>query len=190
MQTESNLPRWKRETRDTVADCRVFRVVRQRSRREGDGRMADWFVINTDDFVNVVATTRDKKIVLVRQFRHGSDGFSWELPGGMVDSGEDPEAAAIRELAEETGFVGSSKGVFAGCHPNPAIMDNRCHFVLVRDAEKTMRQNWDEHEEMEVGIFAMDELWQMVADGKLTHSLTLAALLHYSRLAALDAKRP
>jgi len=162
------------------ADCRVFRLLRQTSQREDDGRESDWFVIDTDDFVNVVALTEEDEIVLVKQFRHGSGGLSLELPGGMVDRGEDPLDAGVRELREETGFVGTSAEIFASCHPNPAIMNNTCHYVLVKGARQESPIDWDEHEEMEVTTMPRRELFAACARGELTHSLTLAALMHLS----------
>lgn len=182
METGKSPSEWINESRELVADCRVFQVESRRSRRAGDGRKADWFVIHTRDFVNVVAVTPREELVLVRQFRHGAEEFSWELPGGMVDEGESPLEAGVRELQEETGCGGASPEVFARCHPNPAIMDNWCHFVLVRDVGKVSDLAWDENEEMEIKKVPLSEVWEMVSSGELTHSLTLAALAHYSRL--------
>lgn len=179
METGKNPSAWRIESREPVADCRVFQVERRRSRRVADGRTSDWFVIQTNDFVNVVAVTAEEELVLVRQFRHGSDEFSWEIPGGMVDEGEEPLAAGVRELAEETGYAGESARIFARCHPNPAIMDNWCHFVLATDVRRVSEPDWDENEQMEIRTVPMAEVREMLAQGRLTHSLTLAALLHY-----------
>jgi len=173
---------WKVENTEEVADCRVFSVIRQRSCHEGDGRKSDWYVIDTDDFVNVVALTEDSRLILVRQFRHGSNEMSLELPGGMVDPGEDPLDAGQRELLEETGYRGERARIFADCHPNPAIMNNRCHYVLIENAKKVAEVDWDEHEEMEVSLLPLSEIWEACRKGELTHSLTLAALLRYSLL--------
>jgi 8-oxo-dGTP pyrophosphatase MutT (NUDIX family) len=179
MKTGKTPSRWTTFRTAEEADCRVFRLTRRTSRHEGDRRESDWFVIDTDDFVNVVALTDEREVVLVRQFRHGSETFSLELPGGMVDEDEDPLAAGVRELREETGFVGKSARTFASCHPNPAIMNNRCHFVLVEGAQLASAVDWDEHEEMEVITLPIEEVYRACREGELTHSLTLAALLHF-----------
>lgn len=182
MEMGNNPSRWTTENQKIVADCRIFRVENRHSRRVSDGKEADWFVINTADFVNVVGVTPKRELLLVRQFRHGSNEFSWELPGGMVDEGESPVDAGLRELLEETGYSGSSHEMIGRCHPNPAIMDNWCHFVLVENVEKTAATAWDENEEMEVCTMPLDEVWRMVSKGQVTHSLTLAALMHFSLL--------
>ena len=170
---------WVTESSELVADCRVFDVRRKRSRRRSDGRAGDWYFVDTRDFVNVVALTGDDELVLVRQFRHGTDEFSWEIPGGMVDEGEDPLEAGLRELREETGFAGRGE-LFADCRPNPAIMNNRCHYVLASDVESVADTAWDENEEMEIRLAPLERVWEECREGRLTHSLTLAALLRFS----------
>ncbi len=171
--------RWTVEKEREVADCRVFRVITQTSRRESDGRESDWYVVDTNDFVNVVAVTAKDELVMVRQFRHGSGTFSLELPGGMVDDGEDPLSAGVRELQEETGFAGKGAAIFADCHPNPAIMNNRCHYVLVREVQQVAEVDWDENEEMAVVVLPMDKVRESCRNGEITHSLTLAALQRF-----------
>lgn len=180
MKTGKSPSRWKTERTDDVADCRVFRVQRRTSRRLSDETRSDWYVVDTPDFVNVVALTPLRELVLVRQFRHGVDAFSLELPGGMVDAGEDPLAAGLRELREETGYAGKGGEVFASCHPNPAIMNNRCHYVFVGGVEPVSGTDWDEHEEMEIHLMPLDEVAEACRRGEFTHALTLAALQQFS----------
>src|SRR5690349_23829686 len=87
-----------------IADCRVFKVREDSSRRDSDGAESTFFVVENPDWVNIVAVTSDHKVVLIEQFRHGSGSMILEIPGGMADNGEDPIAAAGRELIEETGY--------------------------------------------------------------------------------------
>ncbi|MEM0964697.1 MAG: NUDIX hydrolase [Verrucomicrobiota bacterium] len=171
--------RWITTAAKIVADCRVFLVSQQSSRNEENGRSRNWYVINTNDFVNVVAITTENELVLVRQFRHGSEEFSLELPGGMVDDGEEPLEAGVRELLEETGFAGENAQVYASCNPNPAIMNNTCHFVLIQDVVHRSEVSWDENEEMEIELMPMDKVKEACRRGEFMHSLTLAALMRY-----------
>lgn len=163
-----------------MADCRVFSVVKNRCRRESDQKESDYFVIQSSDFVNVLALTKQKEVVMVRQFRHGREGYSWEIPGGLVDPGEAPLDAGVRELKEETGYVGSAARIYATCSPNPAIMNNTCHFVLVEDVVFSGSLDWDENEEIEVRMIPLSEIKEYCRDGRIHHSMTLSALYHYS----------
>ena len=120
------------------ADCRIFEVRKQRLKRRSDGVEGEFFVLNTNDWVNVLALTPDEKIVLVRQFRYGSKEQSLEPPGGVVERGEDPVVAGLRELQEETGYVGDSPELLGVVRPNAAILSNRCHVILVRMPNKPL----------------------------------------------------
>lgn len=136
-------------------------------------------VIAAPDWVNVVALTPDQQLVLVRQFRYGINEFSLEIPGGVIEPGEEPIAAGLRELREETGFVGSSATILASVHPNPAIQSNRSHFVLVQNAVCVEPQTWDADEELEVMTKPVDEVLAAAHRGEITHGLVLNALMFF-----------
>ncbi len=162
-----------------VVDSRnaVFDVLRARYRHPGRGRERDFVVIDAPDWVNVLALTPERRLVLVRQFRFGIDEFSLEIPGGVMERGEDPLAAAARELREETGYAGRSVRRLGGVHPNPAIMNNVCHLVLVESAERVHDLAWDHDEEIEVLTAPVDEVYAWARAGRIRHALVLDALL-------------
>ncbi len=162
------------------ARCAVFDVMRARYRHPVRGRERDFVVIDAPDWVNVVALTPDRRLVLVRQFRFGIDDFSLEIPGGVMEAGEDPLAAAQRELREETGYAGRSARLLGGVHPNPAIMNNVCHLVLVEQAERTEALAWDHDEEIEVLTAPVDEVQAWARTGRIRHALVLDALLLFA----------
>lgn len=168
--------RWEKLGHTTQAKTRVLDLLSVRYRHPVRGTERDFVVVQPADWCNVLALTADGQLVLVRQFRFGIDGFSLEIPGGVMDPGEDPIAAGLRELREETGFTGARARLLGSTHPNPAIQSNRCHFVLVEDAVRSAALEWDADEEIEVVTVAVDEVLASARAGGITHALVLNAL--------------
>lgn len=173
---------WKRISSEPVADCRVFKVRRDICVRNGDGEKSDFFVIENPDWVNIIAKTRDGKIVLVEQFRHGVEEMHLELPGGMVDDGEDPQKAAERELLEETGYSSSKWKLLGKSHPNPAIQNNTLNYYLALDCDITAEPSFDEHESIKTRLVSENEIERLIREGEITHSLNIAAFYYLTLL--------
>jgi ADP-ribose pyrophosphatase len=169
--------RWKKIGAREITRTRIFSVESVEFHRPDRPQSQDFVVINAPDWVNVVALTPDHRLVLVRQFRYGSNEFSLEIPGGIIDQGEDPIAAGIRELREETGYVGRHARMLGSVHPNPAMQNNRCHLVLVEDARPEAKLDWDADEEMEITAMPVDEVYALAYRGGITHAMVLDALL-------------
>lgn len=161
--------------REELLDARVFAVERLRRRSGRTGREHEYFHIAAGSWVNVVALTKAGELVLVRQERHGVEATTLEIPGGMVDEGEDPAEAALRELAEETGYVGRVAEPLGWVHPNPALQSNRCFTFLVRDVEPGPAHP-DELEEIEVSTVPLASARELVRRGEITHALVVCAL--------------
>jgi 8-oxo-dGTP pyrophosphatase MutT (NUDIX family) len=157
----------------------VFDVRSVRFRHPLRGTERDFVRVEAPDWVNVAALTPEGRLVLVRQFRFGVEDFSLEIPGGVVEAGEDPVAAAVRELAEETGYVGTGARLLGVVHPNPAIQGNRCHLVLVEGAELRRETDWDGDEEIATATAPVEEVLAWARAGRITHSLVLCALFHF-----------
>ena len=176
--TEKKLPSsWDLQGEKLHANCRIFEVRERRFKRRSDGVEGDFYVLDTNDWVNVLAITPEQKIVLVRQFRFGSRENSLEPPGGVVEKGEDPIIAGIRELEEETGYVGQKPELIGSVRPNAAILSNRCHVVMVREARKTAKLNFDQHEELVTELYPITMLKELVKSGEITHSIGLNSIL-------------
>ncbi|MBI5381993.1 MAG: NUDIX hydrolase [Opitutae bacterium] len=182
--------RWTRLAERVVATTRVLELRSVRCRHPQRGTERDFVVVHTPDWVNVVALTTDRQLVIVRQFRFGLDGFSLEVPGGVIEAGEDPVAAGVRELAEETGFAGGTARLLGSVHPNPAIQDNRCHIVLVEGVARTQALAWDADEEIAISTAPVDDVLAWTRDGRIGHSLTLCALLLFEPRWAELRSRP
>jgi 8-oxo-dGTP pyrophosphatase MutT (NUDIX family) len=154
-------------------------VLHARYRHPVRGTERDFVVMQAPDWVNVIALTPDGRLVLVRQFRYGINEFSLEIPGGVMEAGEDPVLAGLRELREETGFTGAPAKVLGVVHPNPAIQSNRCHFVFVDQATKTHDLDWDPDEEIQVTTQPVDEVLALARAGGISHGLVLDALFMF-----------
>ena len=169
--------RWERGSERTLVSTKVLDLLSVHFRHPVRGMERDFTIVHAPDWVNVLAVTPEDHLVLVRQFRFGANDFSLELPGGMIEAGEAPEAAGVRELLEETGFGGGAVRSLGAVRPNPAIMDNHCHYVLVEGAVPTGPLDWDADEEIEVVTAPVAAVLDWARTGVITHSLSVAALL-------------
>lgn len=174
------LDTWKRNQSETVADCRIFKVRKDFCTRDGDNEEAVFFVVENPDWVNVIALTKDEKVILIEQFRHGAEEIILEIPGGMVDAGESHTITAARELAEETGFAPREMIFLGKSRPNPAIQNNWIYHYLALDCEPTDKIKFDEHESIATKLLPLPDVKKLIADGIITHSLVVAAFYYLS----------
>ena len=165
-----------------VANCKVFDVYEEHCRHPVDGREGDFYSIASRDWVNILALTPDRELVMVHQYRFAIRALSWEIPGGIIDPGEFPLDAGLRELREETGFTGKNARLLAHCSPNPAILRNRCHFAYVENVRCTEDTAPDANEEIEVRAVPIKEVLDWAKDLKLHHTLTLNAIFYLQNL--------
>ena len=170
-------PRWARGGERVLASTRVLELRSVHFRHPGRKTERDYVVAHAPDWVNVVALASGDRLVLVRQFRFGSNELSLEIPGGVIEAGETPLAAGMRELSEETGYGGGAARLLGSVHPNPAIMDNTCHFVLVEGAAPAGPTKWDDDEDIQVSTAPVADVFAWARSGLITHSLTVAALM-------------
>jgi ADP-ribose pyrophosphatase len=170
---------WEREYDEETRDYRVFTLRQYTAVSPRTGKRGRYVALQVPDWVNVVAITVDRQLVLVRQYRHGIDGLSLEIPAGMVEQGEDPLAAMRRELAEETGYVAESWQKLGSVHANPAYQDNVCHHFLALDCRRAGEQHLDDGEDIEVRLVPLPEVRSLIENGTLDHALEIAAFFRY-----------
>jgi ADP-ribose pyrophosphatase len=115
----------------------LFEKRIDRVRNPRNGKVFERLVLESSDWVNVVALDEQRRSVMIRQYRFGVGYTILETPGGMVDPGEDSKTAAVRELLEETGYESDKWTYLGAVEPNPAFRDHLCHHWLAEDAERT-----------------------------------------------------
>jgi len=144
-----------------------------------DGRIVEqYYVLEYPNWVNAVALTVENKVLMVRQYRHAANIVSLEIPGGVIDGDEAPEAAMRRELLEETGYRFDNIELISTVYPNPSTANNKTFCYLAKGGVKVQEQSLDEHEELIVEEYTIDEVKQLLADNKIAQSLHCTALFY------------
>jgi 8-oxo-dGTP pyrophosphatase MutT (NUDIX family) len=158
----------------------VFGVERHALHQHGK-RLRDVDTFEMRDWCNIVAITEANEIVLVWQWRYGTQKFSLETPGGVIDEGETPEQAARRELLEETGFASDEWEPLIENDPNPALQGNRCFSFIAKNARKLREPGGgDVDEQLEVELVSAKHAQELVFEGHVRHCLCQMALVAYA----------
>ena len=176
---ETKIPRWKTTAKKNLAENPFLALEEHRREEEGTRRQGYFFIIDTPDWVNIIALTDENDIVLIEQFRHGSERIELEIPSGIIEDGEKPADAALRELLEETGYEKSGLSEFkkiGEALPNPAFMRNKCYTYLLTHAHLTGKIDPDEFENIRVRLVPRKEIEQLIKTGEIQHSIIITAL--------------
>lgn len=174
---------WKILSSDYIFRDQWFKVRRD-SCETPTGKIVDpYYVYEFSEWVAAVPVTDDGRIVMIRQYRHAFGQVCLEFPGGCVDDTDpDFETAIRRELAEETGYSFSEFRPLGAISPNPSTNTNLMHMFLATGGKKTAEQQLDHNEEIEVELFTIDELKQLIRENKIVQSMHVSCFLY-----AMDA---
>ncbi|MCH8556956.1 MAG: NUDIX hydrolase [Balneolia bacterium] len=173
--------KWSTESETVICETRVFDVIKKKMRMPGGAKSSDFFTLKAPDWVNVIAIDENNEVILVEQYRHGTDDISLEIPGGVIEAthGNNPLEAAKRELKEETGYESDNWTHLGSVSSNPALFNNYCHVFLAENCRKSGNQELDKHEDISVRKMSYYDFCESALDGRIHHALAIAALAKY-----------
>lgn len=169
---------------EVVGDYDAFSVRRHVMRSPRTGELHAFHVVEVPLCVQVIPFTDDGRVVLVEQYRQGVQRVSLEFPAGVVEDGEDPVAAAVRELEEETGYCTARADVLGDFDPDPAIQTNAIQIIVARECRAEGTRDQDDGEDVEVCVVGVDEIGDLIAEGRIRHAASISAWHLYERAAA------
>ena len=172
---------WKTKEDILIDNYKIFELHKVIRITEDNLKEGNFVYLDSPDWVNVIPVTKDNKILLIEQFRHGTNEITLEIPGGMVEPNEDPASAGMRECMEETGYGSLGIAELLGIMtPNPAFLSNKCYSYLWNNVDKLYEQKLDKHEEINVIEATWNEIFNYIKNGKVRHSLVLNAFFFFS----------
>jgi 8-oxo-dGTP pyrophosphatase MutT (NUDIX family) len=178
--TDKPIEKWDTIEKRKVENFKIFDLSWIRRRHPKLEKEGEFVVLNSPRWVNIIPITKDNKVVLIEQYRQGTDEITIEVPGGLVEAGEEPREAGERECREETGYEGKGKAVLLGENlPNPAFLNNKCFSYVWFDCQLKFEQELDRHEDIKVMEVPLNEIKTMIMDGRIRHSLVLTAFFFY-----------
>ena len=166
---------WKIVSEENVGNFRIFDIKEVTAISPRTGNQHPYYLLDSTDWVNIIPITSENEVVMVKQFRFGTSKIELEIPGGMIDNGEMPMKAAIRELREETGYVGNEPIYLGSVNPNPAFLTNKCHMFLIEECKCEGEQELDPGEDIEIQKIDISKIKGLIEDGTIGHSLVICA---------------
>lgn len=171
---------WRTLRKKTLGDFHIFSLRSEEKLSPRTNQPHEFFIIDCVHWVNVVAVTPDNHLVMIEQFRHGSNTVELEIPGGTMDAKDaSPVATGARELREETGYAGEQPQVIGQVFSNPAIMTNTTYTVLVQNCRLEHAVELDSGEDLVTRLVPVADIPELIVNGRIRHSLVVVALFHF-----------
>ncbi|MBK8433844.1 MAG: NUDIX hydrolase [Chloroflexi bacterium] len=169
------ISKWTKIKQERLHHYKVVSVRADTAVSPRTGATHTFYVIESPDWINIIPLTADNQVVMIRQYRHGNDEITLEVPGGIIDEGETPQEAAERELREETGYASDDVIPTGTVAPNPALFNNTCHSFLARNARLVGEQEFDGTEDIAIELVPLADIPQLIRTGQISHALTINA---------------
>ncbi|MEL6182940.1 MAG: NUDIX hydrolase, partial [Myxococcota bacterium] len=165
-----------RHSSSIVLTTPIFNVRKDRVSNPNTGYTGDFFVLENPNWANVIALDTQGRLIMVRQWRHGTETVEVEFPAGLVDPGEEPEMTALRELREETGYTTDRVTLLGATKPNVAYQSNTCYTFLAEGCHRVAEPTFDRGEHAETFLIDPAEVGEWVQAGKIRSAISLSAL--------------
>lgn len=174
--------KWQKISSHPLGHYRIFQLRQDISRSPRTGQEHPFFILEAPDWINIIPITPEGKVILIHQYRQGTEAVTLEIPGGMMDPEDtSPLESALRELREETGYEAEEAVFIGSVDPNPAFINNQCHTFLALGARKKHDVELDSMEDIVVEAFDLAEVPALIRNGRISHALVIAAFYHLER---------
>jgi ADP-ribose pyrophosphatase len=170
--------KWKVLESEYLFNVPWLTVRKDKCETPGGKIIPSFYVMEYPDWANAFCLTKDGKVVMVKQYRHGLGEEGIELPGGVVEENESFEEGVKRELLEETGFSFEKIEYLGNISANPSTTNNLMHMFLATGGEKVAEQSLDEEEEVDVLIMTLAEVKLLVREHKIRQSLHVNCIMY------------
>jgi 8-oxo-dGTP pyrophosphatase MutT (NUDIX family) len=176
---EKMIKEWKCEKTEEVLSLNIFNILEKYYRHPNKNRTFKANILDAPDWVNIVGINDKSEILLIRQFRFGTESIELEIPGGIKGEQETPKDAALRELEEETGYRAKTIKKIGSVAANPAFMNNECYTFIASLSNNKGVTNFDPNEIIEIEFASLRQVKTYLKDGKFRNAYCVIGLFWY-----------
>ena len=170
------IQKWEKLSSEIVYQKKWMKIKEEACKLPNGQIIDPYIIVDVPNFCNVFVVTANDEVIMVKQYRHAAGIISIEMPGGMIDEGEDPMVAAAREMQEETGYTADQLELLFTISPNPPLESNLAWFFLAKNAVQNRQIVLDQFEDIELIKYTRSEFMQHLVQNEFTHGMQLGAM--------------